>query len=336
MVTSRTAILFSGQGNLRKSTLTDGDMHGCVLQVLEEMGTAAGVWGHGALEKRAEAGQVLIDHSSDKPENLALLVFAASVAQYRSLENQGLRPMAMVGHGFGEIIALVCAGAFSVQHGAEIVLNRTAVLEEKRSEAGAMVAVKADKSMADTLVELAGAHRAVVAAENSPLEVVISGRRKGIERVRHLARNFGIAVIALKAPWALHYPPIMLPVAGELKTRLRHIPSQPLRIPVFSPILARYYTDSDNLTESLADHLTRPVRFSHAVRYLSSCGVESFIECGPLSGLGRCVRELGYDSHSGIAPAESESSLWGRLASRWTKPDEPSLRYGAGVLASLS
>lgn len=334
MVTSRAAILCSGQGNLRESTLTDGDTHSRLLQVFEEMGTAAGVWGHETREKRAEAGQVLLDHSFDKSENLPLLVFAASVAQYRSLENQGLRPMAMVGHGFGEIVALVCAGAFSVPQGAEIVLHRTAVLEEKRSDAGGMVAVKADKSMAETLVELAGAHRAVVAAENSPLEVVISGTRKGIERVRRLARNFGIAVIALRAPWALHFPPIMRPVAGDLKTRLRHIPSQPLRIPVFSPILGRYYIDSDDLTECLADHLTRPVRFSHAVRYLSSNGVKSFIECGPLSGLGRYVRELGFDSPSEIAPAREESSLWGRLASRWTKPEDLSLRYDAGVLAS--
>jgi [acyl-carrier-protein] S-malonyltransferase len=71
------------------------------------------------------------------------------------------------------------------------------------------------------------------------------------------------------------------------------VTSKPPHTPVFSPILGRFYRDSDDLAECLALQLMLPVRFAEAVRQLSSEGIRTFTVCGPLRGLEECLEEIG-------------------------------------------
>src|ERR1700719_4543834 len=50
---------------------------------------------------------------AEDPDIVQLSIFGTSVAVYRVLEAHGLRPAILMGHSFGEIAALVCAGAFT-------------------------------------------------------------------------------------------------------------------------------------------------------------------------------------------------------------------------------
>jgi acyl transferase domain-containing protein len=84
----------------------------------------------------------------------------------------------------------------------------------------------------------------------------------------------------------------MRPAATELRHQLRGLAWQALRVPVFSPILGRYYTSSDDLTECLAHHLVGCVEFAAAIRSLASLGVAHFVECGPLRGLARSIHQI--------------------------------------------
>jgi acyl transferase domain-containing protein len=314
MVQSRTAVLFPGQGSLSRSTFARADVQRYFREVLEEIGSAAGDCRPRA--QSPQAGEVLSNHLPDAPHSLAISIFAASVAQYRLLEDQGLRPVVMIGHGFGEIIALVCAGALSPAQGAEIVSERAAVLNECSTHAGGMLVARTTKPLADTLVELAGSENAAVAAENSPTEVVISGTAAGIERIERFARYLGIAVTRLRAYWPLHCRAVMMLAATELKKRLSHLSSQPLRVPVFSPTLGRCYGDADNLTGMLSGQLALPVRFADAIRYLLSTGVEAFIECGPLYGLGRCVQEIAGGNRAPLESTRFELPRFSQAAAR--------------------
>ena len=87
----RSAVVFPGQGVSHPWPFRNGALRSSFSQVTGEIG---------------EAG----NYSCTTPESLSLFVFAAAVAHYRALRDQGVRPAALVGHGFGEIIALVCGG----------------------------------------------------------------------------------------------------------------------------------------------------------------------------------------------------------------------------------
>jgi acyl transferase domain-containing protein len=276
---TESVILFPGQGFLEGSMFRSGALGVRYRQVVEEAGA---------------------------PDSLDLFVLAASVAHYRALSARDGRPAAIVGHSFGELVALVCAGAFTVSQGAEIALQRAAVLDEYQSEPGGMLSVATTRATAERLVRLAGAFRTAIAAENAPAEIVISGTLPGIASVRDRTRAEGIATAPLKARWALHCPQPMLPAAVELMKRLRGLSPRPLAVPVFSPILGRYYRRSDNLTECLARHLMLRVRFADAIRSLWVGGIGSFVECGPLRGLAGSVQQITatllLNDHAGCDP----------------------------------
>jgi acyl transferase domain-containing protein len=266
------AVVFAGQGALLASPFTVGHMAAEFQRVVDDLGP---------LGSRCRM-----------PEGVALLVFAASVAHYRALRARGERPSVLVGHGMGELIAIVCAGALTVQQGAQIVVQRRSVLDRCHQARGAMLSAATNRTAADRLVALAGASRAAVAADNGPGEVVIAGTIAGIDAVRRSARQRGIETARLNARWPLHCAPLMLPAAIELAEELWSLQSRPFEVPVFSPAMGRYYRESDKLGECLAAQLAVPVQFTLAIRTLISAGIESFVECGPLHGLGRHIQEL--------------------------------------------
>jgi acyl transferase domain-containing protein len=286
MARDRAAVVFPGQGSLQPKPFRTGALRSSFSQVADEIGAPG-------------------NYSCTTPESLSLFVFAAAVAHYRALQDQGLRPAALVGHGFGEIIALVCGGALSIAQGVEIVGHRTAALEQSRREASGMVVVRTSRPMADRLVDAAGHERVAVAAENSPEHVVISGSREGVDAVMALARERGIRVSRLTARWPLHCGPTMRQASRAFARQLRDVTSKPPHTPVFSPILGRFYRDDDNLAECLSVQLTLPVRFVDAVQQLSSEGVQSFTVCGSLRGLEECLEEI--DRH--IPPVSLSRSV---------------------------
>src|SRR5690606_37158029 len=57
-----------------------------------------------------------------------LASYAASVAVDRALRTAGIRPSHAVGQSFGEIAALVCAGAFTITAGARMAVDLVGVL----------------------------------------------------------------------------------------------------------------------------------------------------------------------------------------------------------------
>jgi acyl transferase domain-containing protein len=257
--------MFAGQGTLDAAIFKTGSLAGHLNAV-----------------RRALGGADRIDQ----------FVLAAAIAHDRALRSNGLQPAALVGHGFGELAALVCGGAFTLEQAAEIAARRAVVLDAHGCEPGGMLTLQATTATAEHLVRLAGAFRAAVAAENGCADTVVSGTNRGLKAVRRLARAKRIPFSELSARWPLHCGELMRPAAMKLAAQLRPIRPRPLEIPVFSPTLRRYYRGSDDLTECLAWNLARRVRFADAVRSLAAAGLTRFVDCGALRGLARHVHAI--------------------------------------------
>jgi acyl transferase domain-containing protein len=225
-----------------------------------------------------------------------LAIYGIDVAVYRALEAQGLRPGAVAGHSFGEIAALTCAGAFTVEDGAALVCHRIRALEAVDVAGGWMAAVAADSGRAGTLVDLLADDRLAVAAENHSGQTVLSGPGPTMEMARAVARALRVSFVPLQSPWPFHCP-LMSPAVARFAAEAGRVRQRPLEVPVFSPILERWYTDGDALAACLAEHLVRPVRFGDAIRRLRDDGVSTFVECGASDALSRLVgRILGPDA----------------------------------------
>lgn len=226
----------------------------------------------------------LSDMLAGSPDLLQLAIFGQSVAVFRLIEAAGARLSCLVGHSLGEIAALVCAGAYTAGQGAEIICHRSAAVREAGGTDGRMLALAADAARGEEILHLLGSSDLALAVDNGPGQIVISGPIKDLQRVATIASAINVAVTPIASPAPFHNS-ALAPARRELARRISGIAHSSLRIPVYSPILARQYRDSDDLPSLLGLHLVTPVRFGAAVNRVYDAGARIFVEVGAGSAL---------------------------------------------------
>ncbi|MER6615799.1 acyltransferase domain-containing protein [Streptomyces xantholiticus] len=226
-------------------------------------------------EPPVELAQLL----KDEPWVSQLAIYGTGLSAHRILTDNGVRPSVLMGHSLGEITALVAAGAYSVEDGARIVLRRTSAIAGRDAGNGAMIALAASPARSRHLVALLENESLAVATENHEAQTVLSGPRETIAQVKAIAEQLGIGFAALDASFAFHNPALAGAAPG-FAAYVRDLPQLPMSVPVYSPIMQRFYEDDESIGDRLADHFTQPVRFSTAVRFLHGRGDRTFVEAG--------------------------------------------------------
>jgi [acyl-carrier-protein] S-malonyltransferase len=234
-----------------------------------------------------------------RTEVAQLAIFGASVAVHRILAAQGMRPYVHIGHSFGEMAALVSAGAFTVADGVQLVCARAKALIEWEGQ-GAMAAIGANTAVTGHLIGALDEPDLVIACVNAPRQTVISGPIPAIGRAERAAAALDLPFARLHLPYASHHPAAR-PAVADFVDLTSDIRQQPLRAPVYSPVHGRRYTDADDIKRRIAECLTHPVQFLDAIRQLHTEGVATYVECGALNALTRCVELTVPDVHT-IAP----------------------------------
>jgi [acyl-carrier-protein] S-malonyltransferase len=219
-------------------------------------------------------------------------IFCASLAGWTQLG----RPEAeyLAGHSLGELGALVAAGCLTERDGLELVALRGRLMQEACETAGAggMVAVMGAEA-AERAPELAAAHGLEVANDNSPQQVVLSGRREVLESAAEAARALGLRGIVLPVTGAFHSEMMrgaVTPFTAALDRVEVHPPSFGQ---VFSAVSAEPFED---VRAQLVEALTSPVRWREVMLSLYARGADRFVEMGPgkvLTGLAkRTLRDV--------------------------------------------
>ncbi|MFE6691647.1 acyltransferase domain-containing protein [Streptomyces sp. NPDC057743] len=257
--------------------------------------------------------------AADEPWVTQLAVYGSGLAAHRILADHGLRPGVLMGHGLGEITALVAAGGYSVGDGARIVIHRSDLLRDRDAASGATLTLSISPDRAAHLVGLVDHPLLSVASENHDARTVLSGPREAIDQVKAVADRLGIRYAELAAP----HTPSPATMAPRFAAAVRDLPQHPLTAPVHSPLLGRRYGPTEPLPDLLANHLTHPTTpsqnptgnltdppltksFSDAVRTLHGHGERTFVETGGGATLSclvhRTLSEEGADHSVTVLP----------------------------------
>jgi [acyl-carrier-protein] S-malonyltransferase len=199
-------------------------------------------------------------------------------------EDDAGEAIAAAGHSLGEYAALVAAGALQFDDAVTLVDERAAAMAEAGEQRpGGMIAMLGGESR--DVRALADRHGLVVANDNAPGQLVLSGPVDALEAVEGVAREeTGARARRLDVTAAFHSP-LMEPAADRLRAALDRTPVSAMEIPVYSNGTAAPFGD---VRAELAENLLRAVRWRETLLALRAAGVERFVELGPgavLTGL---------------------------------------------------
>ena len=211
-------------------------------------------------------------------------LLACDVAAFRVLEASGVRGwVGSAGHSLGEFAALVAAGVLSFADALGIVAMRGREMQRAGEERPGTMSALLGIGAADAAVmcdEARGNDVLLVANENSPQQVVISGSVAAVERAEALCAERKIRAVRLRVAGAFHSP-LMEPAVAPLREAIDAVTFAAPRFPVASNVTGALVGEPEELRELLVRHVVSPVRWEACAQALRAAGGEVFLEAGP-------------------------------------------------------
>ena len=228
-------------------------------------------------------------------ENQQPALLTVSIAAFRVLAEQGLRPDYVAGHSLGEYSALVAAGGLGFAEAVQLVRKRGKYMQEAVSPgAGAMAALlKLPEGKLDSILAEASQGEVVSAANlNSPDQVVIAGHAGAVARAVELAKAAGAKRALLLPVSAPFHCSLMKPAQVRLAVDLNSVSFHDLSVPLVNNWQARLIHSGAEAREGLYQQVPNPVRWAEGIGTLAALGTSRFFEVGAggvLTGLLRNI-----------------------------------------------
>jgi [acyl-carrier-protein] S-malonyltransferase len=269
-----TAVIFPGQGSQLVGMADTWIHHPAGKAVLDEASEALG---------RDVVAGCRDEASLATTEFVQPALLACAVAAFRVLEAERIAFGGAAGHSLGEFAALVAADVIGLDEALDVVVLRGRAMqragEERPGTMSALLGMDAVQAAA-LCEEVRDDDVLVVANENSPVQVVISGSISAIERAETLAKERSIRAIRLNVAGAFHSA-LMEPAVAPIVDRLSSIDFRPSRIPIAENVAGALVDDPEQLRTLLGRHVVSPVRWESCMHALSNGGATMFVEAGP-------------------------------------------------------
>ena len=206
-------------------------------------------------------------------------------------------PAWMAGHSLGEFTALAAAGGMSYEDGLRLVYARSSLMQKAgRENPGAMAALLAMntatvKALCAAVSEETG-KSVVLANDNCPGQVVVSGDIEAVDRLIELAPGAGARrAVKLSVSVAAHSP-LMASASGAFQQAIDKTPLAPPKIPVYGNVNARPLKTVQEIRSELGRQLTQTVRWTESMQSIIEEGAETFVEIGANGVLGGLMRRI--------------------------------------------
>ncbi|WP_328431800.1 ACP S-malonyltransferase [Streptomyces sp. NBC_00453] len=228
-------------------------------------------------------------------------VFLTSLVTLDVLRAEGPEPDAVAGHSLGEYTALVAAGALDWPDALRLVRQRGRLMAavNERIPGGMAAVLGLDLAVVEALCARVTTELGEVvelANDNEPRQVVVSGQRTAVERLRAEAETAG-AVRAMNLDvGAPFHSSLMGDIEAEFAAELDRVTLRAPRLPLVSTVTADHVTTVDEVAACLRRQLAGRVRWTEAVRTLTRSGVTAFVEVGPGRVLGGLCRRIAREA----------------------------------------
>lgn len=222
-------------------------------------------------------------------------ILAASIAAYRVLASEGIKPSYVAGHSLGEYSALVAAGSLPFAEALRIVRHRGQYMQEAVPVGtGAMAAILglAPEQVKELCRASAQGEVLSPANFNSPGQIVIAGHAAAVQRAVAAAPAAGAKRAILLPVSAPFHCALMRPAQERLLPELNAAPFEDLTVSLVNNVRAEEVRRASDARQGLIDQIPSPVRWEESVRRMLAAGVIKFVEVGPGKVLSGLLRQI--------------------------------------------
>ena len=254
-------------------------------------------------------------------ENAQPAIMAASIAVVRVLEKEmGLdvakHAKLVAGHSLGEYSALCADGAFTLAETARLLKVRGQAMQSAvpPGEGGMTVLIGAEIEQAEEIAKEASAAGGVcvVANDNAPGQVVLSGTLDALGRAAEIAKAKGIKramPLAVSAPF---HSPLMQPAAARMAEELDKITIRPPAVMVLANVAAAPAHKPETIRRLLIEQVTGRVRWRESMLALKGQGIDTTVEFGGNKVLTGMVKRIDKDLANITLDTPSDLELFGK------------------------
>ena len=224
-------------------------------------------------------------------------LLTTSVAAHRALgERVAVQPSVVAGHSVGEYAALVAAGVVDFGAALRLVARRGELMAEADTDGGMAAVLGLDRATVEVVIAGVGRPTELVMAnDNAPGQVIISGRLQALEEAEEQMRAAGAKrIVRLPVSGAFHSP-LMAEVVDRLAEAFDGEEWHDAVVPVISNVTAEPLTDAGRIRALLAEQVRSPVEWVRSVERMAADGVDLAVECGPGGTLTGMVKRISPD-----------------------------------------
>ena len=217
-------------------------------------------------------------------------MLAADRLMLAAITARGIRPNLVLGHSYGEFVALAAAGACDFEQALMITRARCQSIDACATARGSMLATTAPP---EAIQELAAGLSGPIylANHNAPDQTVVGGSREAVEQFATVLRGKSYQAQILAVPSPFHTP-IMQGAAAAFAQALATVQFQRPQVPMVSVVTNDYVTEPDGIRANLVAHLTTPVHYVNLIRHVAAEQPTVFVEVGPQQALTRLHRRI--------------------------------------------
>ena len=246
-------------------------------------------------------------------------LMAVSIAAMEVLRREGGFDVSeqvsfVAGHSLGEYSALCSVGVFSLGDTARLLRLRGEAMQRAvpigEGSMAAVLGMKAEQ-VAEVAAAAAENEVCVVANDNAPGQVVVSGHANAVSRAMSIAKRRGAKrsiPLSVSAPF---HCPLMSPAAEEMREALSNVEAASPMLPVVGNVTAFPMDSHTEILSLLVKQIVSMVRWRESMNYLASVGVENVTEVGAGSVLAGLARRCspGFTATALGTPDEIENFL---------------------------
>ncbi len=250
-------------------------------------------------------------------ENTQPAILTVSVAAWRVLEAEGVRPELAAGHSLGEWSAHVAAGTFAFADAVRAVKARGRAMQQAvpAGQGGMAAVLMLDPAkVAEACAEAAAETGLTVGAANlnSPGQTVISGAMAAVEKAAEICKGKGARRAVMLPVSAPFHCALMQPAQEEVARVLAGMAMHDPQIPVAANVTGGLVRTAAEAKDALTRQVTGAVRWVDCVQALVGAGANTFIEVGPGKVLTGLMKQI--DSGAKAMNVEDAVSLEKTLA----------------------